>query len=245
MANSDNMKNIVTALQKGELSVQGQFRVGSNYTFLALLRYQDYEAKVVYKPERGEQPLWDFTLHTLSRREAAAFLVSQALNWELVPPTAYRRNGPLGKGSVQLYLEHDPEYHYFSFKPEDRQRLRPVAAFDIIINNGDRKGGHILVDANNHIWLIDHGVCFHTEDKLRTVVWDFAGQPLPGELSTDLQRFAARLTQPQDKLTGLLYKLLSAEEVSALAARTEQLLNSGVFPTPSPDRRQYPWPLVQ
>lgn len=244
MADSGNMKSILTALQKGDLSVQGQFAAGSNSTFLALIRYQDFETRVVYKPERGEQPLWDFPPYTLSRREVAAFLVSQALGWQLVPPTVYRRQGPLGKGSVQLFLEHDPEYHYFSFKPEDRERLRPVAAFDAMINNADRKGGHILLDSSNHIWLIDHGVCFHVEDKLRSVVWDFAGQALPSDLLLDMQRLVSRLDQPIDALPRLLAKLLSTNEVQALAIRIRHLLDTGIFPSPNADRRHYPWPPI-
>lgn len=244
MADSGNMKSILTALQKGDLSVQSQFAAGSNSTFLGLIRYQDLETRVVYKPERGEQPLWDFPPYTLSRREVAAFLVSQALGWQLVPPTVYRRKGPLGKGSVQLFLEHDLEYHYFSFKPEDRERLQPVAAFDAMINNADRKGGHILLDSSNHIWLIDHGVCFHVEDKLRSVVWDFAGQALPSGLLVDMQRLAGRLEQPQDALPRLLAKLLSPDEVRALAFRIRHLLDTGIFPSPRADRRHYPWPPI-
>lgn len=244
MVSSGSLKSILTALQKGELTLQGQFEAGSNYTFLGLIQHQDFSAQVVYKPERGEQPLWDFPQHTLSRREVAAFLVSQALGWRLVPPTVYRRVGPLGKGSVQLFLEHDPAYHYFSFSTEDRARLKPVAAFDVIINNADRKGGHILVDAENHLWLIDHGVCFHAEDKLRTVIWDFAGQPLDPGLLEDLRGLAARLHHPDDRLPVLLGKLLSQGEVQALADRTRHLLDSGVYPAPNLDRRPYPWPPV-
>jgi uncharacterized repeat protein (TIGR03843 family) len=174
----------------------------------------------------------------------AAYLGSQALGWELVPPTVYRRSGPYGAGSLQIYIDHDPEYHYFTFKAEHLARLRPAAAFDIIINNADRKGGHMLVDAQDHLWLIDHGVCFHAEDKLRTVIWNFAGDPLPGELAQDLDRFAARLEQTADKTTHQLSQLLSADEMAALAMRTKKLLEYGRFPNPDRDRRPYPWPPV-
>lgn len=245
MVNSIGMKRTITALQKGKLSVLGQFRAGSNHTFLAQVEHQDFSARVVYKPDRGERPLWDFAPNTLARREVAAFLVSQALGWELVPPTAYRRSGPIGSGSVQLFLEHDPGYHYFTFTSEDRQRLQPAAAFDVIINNGDRKAGHILLDAEHHIWLIDHGVCFHTENKLRTVVWDFAGQPLPVELREDIRRLANRLNQAQNGLPRLLGKLLSPAEIQALALRAASLAEAGEFPAPDPERRHYPWPLVE
>ncbi len=244
MVSSASLKATLTALQQGELTLEGQFEGGSNYTFLGNVRHLDFSARVVYKPERGEQPLWDFPPHTLSRREVAAFLVSQALGWQLVPPTVYRRQGPLGKGSVQLFLEHDPANHYFSFSTENRARLKPVAAFDVIINNADRKGGHILVDADNHIWLIDHGVCFHAEDKLRTVIWDFAGQPLDPDLLADLRKLVSRLDRTDDRLTVLLGKLLSQGEVEALADRTRRLLETGVYPAPNPDRRSYPWPPV-
>jgi len=241
-----DMKTVLTALQKGEIDLEGLFQAGSNDTFLVTLRHapDGFTAKAVYKPQRGEYPLWDFPEGSLSRREVAAFLVSQALGWELVPPTVYRRAGPYGAGSLQLFIDHDPEYHYFSFRPEHRARLRPVAAFDVIINNADRKGGHILIDANDHLWLIDHGVCFHEEDKLRTVIWDFAGQPLPNSLANDLKRLASQLEHPEDKTTHLLAQLLSADETKAMAMRIEDLLAMGCFPAPHPDRRPYPWPPV-
>ena len=244
MSYSGDLKSTLAALQKGEIDLTGLFEAGSNDTFLVTLRHPGFEARAVYKPERGEQPLWDFPEGTLSRREVAAFLVSQALGWELVPPTMYRRSGPLGRGSLQLYIDHDPEYHYFSFRPEHRARLQPVVAFDAVINNADRKGGHVLVDADDHIWLIDHGVCFHEDDKLRTVIWDFAGQPLPADLASDLQRLAQQLTQPDAKLTRMLTKLLTVPEVQALANRARRLVEAGVFPFPHPDRRPYPWPPV-
>ena len=114
-----------------------------------------------------------------TRRKAAAYLVSEALGWRLVPPTVYRQQAPIGPGSLQLFVEHDPEYHYFNFKEADRQRLRPVALFDLLINNADRKGSHVLLDPNDHLWLIDHGLCFHREDKLRTVIWDFTARQFP------------------------------------------------------------------
>ncbi len=241
-----DIKSVLTALQKGEIDLEGLFQAGSNDTFLVTLHYEPdgFTAKAVYKPQRGETPLWDFPEGSLSRREVAAFLVSQALGWELVPPTVYRRTGPYGPGSLQLFINHDPEYHYFSFRPEHRVRLRPVAAFDVIINNADRKGGHVLIDANDHLWLIDHGVCFHEEDKLRTVIWDFAGQPLPDPLANDLKRFSSQLQDHEDKTTHLLTQLLSAEENMAMAMRIKDLLAKGCFPAPHPDRRPYPWPPV-
>jgi hypothetical protein len=171
--------DVVKALQKGVIEMQGQFLSGSNYTFLAQLSMEGECFQVVYKPIRGEQPLWDFPHGSLARREVAAYLVSEALEWDLVPPTIFRKEGPLGAGSLQQYVEHDPNDHYFNFEDKDRQRLRPVVVFDLILNNADRKGGHILRGEDDHLWLIDHGLCFHAEEKLRTVVWDFSGEAIP------------------------------------------------------------------
>jgi len=244
MFRPEKLKSHLAALQKGDLTLQGQFEVGSNYTFLGSIRYLGETIQVVYKPDRGEQPLWDFPPNTLARREVAAFLVSHALKWHLVPPTVYRKDGPLGSGSVQLFLDHDPSYHFFTFRPEHKARLMPVAAFDIVINNADRKGGHILVDGEDHIWLIDHGVSFHCEDKLRTVVWDFAGLPLPDTIRKDLAGLANRLEHSDDSLRALLDKVLAPDEVDAVGMRIRSLLEAGVFPAPASDRRPYPWPPI-
>ena len=163
MLNILTKDQILTALQTGEIDLQGQFVLGSNYTFLARLTFESSSFPVVYKPLRGERPLWDFPIKTLGKREAAAFVVSEALGWDLVPPVVFRQKGPFGAGSCQLFVEHDPEYHYFRFSEDDHQRLRPAALFDLVINNADRKGGHILVGTDGHLWLIDHGICFHIE----------------------------------------------------------------------------------
>ncbi|HMN62757.1 MAG TPA: hypothetical protein PJ988_20490, partial [Anaerolinea sp.] len=191
---------VLDALKDGKVSVEGQFLSGSNYTFLSEVTHQEQTLKVVYKPVRGEQPLWDFDAGSLAHREAAAYLLSEALGWDLVPPTIYRRRAPLGPGSLQLYVEHDPHHHFFTFTYEEKQRLRPVAVFDLISNNADRKGGHILIDEHQHIWLIDQGLCFHVDDKLRTVVWDFAGEPLPGEILADLETLVRSLGQGEPRL---------------------------------------------
>jgi uncharacterized repeat protein (TIGR03843 family) len=237
------MEDILLALQQGELDVQGQFLRGSNYTFLASLTYNGETIKVVYKPARGEQPLWDFPTGSLGKREVAAYQVSEALGWGLVPPTVYRRKGPLGPGSLQQYIEHDPNYHYFTFSAEDKQRLRPTVIFDLLLNNADRKGSHVLVAADQHIWLIDQGLTFNVDEKLRTVIWDFAGEAIPAELIKDLQTMVARL-EPGVGLREQLQVYLSAGEVRALTARARHLLESQKFPLPSEDRRVYPWPPV-
>ncbi len=197
----------------------------------------------VYKPLRGEQPLWDFPTGSLSKREVAAYEFSELLGWDLVPPTIFRRKGPMGAGSLQEYIKHDPEYHYFNFSEEDRQRLRPVALFDLLINNADRKGGHILKAADGHLWLIDHGICFHVEDKLRTVVWDFAGERIPQDILADVCRLIEE-EENEQRVSLRLSPLLRKGEIAALLSRARRLADQGIFPTPLGTRRSYPWPPV-
>ncbi len=243
MSSLPDKNQILTALQKGEIDLQGQFLNGSNYTFMAQLAYEALNVTIVYKPVRGEQPLWDFPNGTLAKREVAAYVMSEALGWELVPPTVYRRKGPLGAGSVQLYIEHDPEYHFFNFNEKDKQRLRPVAVFDLLVNNADRKGSHILMDANEHLWVIDHGLCFHEEDKLRTVIWDFGGQEIPIPLLDCLEKLHGQL-QGKTDLTVQLLNLLQSGEVNAIDRRTRRLLDNRRFPHPGSGHRPYPWPPI-
>jgi hypothetical protein len=234
-------------LRIGEISVRGEFLWGSNYTFLADAKHRDQKVACVYKPSKGERPLWDFPPASLAKREVAAYLVSEALGWQLVPPTVYRKNGPLGAGSLQLYVDHDPEYHYFNFTHEDRQLLRPTVLFDLVINNADRKGSHVLRDESSHLWLIDHGVSFHVEDKLRTVIWDFVGEAIPEDLCADLADFAVRLKPVNGEPSTLAVELmgyLSNGEVRALGGRAERLVTSGRFPAPDPYRRAFPWPQI-
>lgn len=235
---------ILKALQEGNLKLQGQFVNSSNYTFLTNLVYQDVEMSVVYKPVQGETPLWDFDPGTLAKREVAAYWMSEALRWNLVPPTVFRRDAVYGSGSVQLFVDHDPAYHYFEFGQQDIEQLRPAAAFDILINNADRKGGHILKDTQNErLFLIDHGVCFHVETKLRTVVWNFAGQDVPAELLQDVERVLKDLISKQDIYQQLL-ELLRKDEITALMVRCEKLLEEKCYPRPDPYRRVYPWPPI-
>lgn len=234
-----------TALQEGTLDVEGQFVQGSNYTFLTRLTWQAEGLRVVYKPIRGERPLWDFPERSLAKREAAAYLVSEALGWGLVPPTLYRRRKlPLGPGSLQVFIPHDPERHYFTLNEAERQRLKPVALFDVLVNNADRKGSHILFDAEDHLWAIDQGLCFHVVPKLRTVIWDFAGQELPADLLADVEKLAAALQPADSELRASLQALLRPAEVNALLRRARALLNAPFFPQPNPRERPYPWPVV-
>lgn len=235
--------NPVIILNTGEIALEGEFLWGSNHTLLVHVDCGEAQVKAVYKPTRGVRPLWDFDPPTLAQREVLAYRVSEALGWRLVPPTVLRRNGPLGAGSLQLYIEHDPEYHYFNFSEVDRLRLRPAAAFDALINNADRKGGHFILDHDGHIWLIDHGICFHEEPKLRTVLWDFAGESIPDELAADLATFAEALAADAPA-SGAIRPLMTPREYEALCRRAERLAAGKVFPRPPRDVRPYPWPLV-
>lgn len=240
-------KNILATLSTARLDLKGEFIWGSNYTFLVNIKDRDQFIKAVYKPTQGEQPLWDFPPYTLARREVAAYLISEALDWELVPPTVYREDGPYGPGSLQLFIEHDPEYHYFNFRKQDRQRLRPVVLFDLVINNADRKGSHVLFDSNKHLWLIDHGICFHVENKLRTVIWDFANESIPADLVKDLKELIEKLIPDMNDPTSLVSELsayINPMEIAALVNRTNGLLRIKKFPNPDPERRFHPWPPV-
>ena len=241
MPSSEN--SLLNILEKGEINITGEFLWGSNYTFAVEINYAEQNLQGVYKPTRGERPLWDFPRASLARREVAAFLVSEALGWGFVPLTIYRKDGPIGPGSLQLHVDHDPEYNYFSFSKADIQRLRPVALFDYLINNADRKGSHVLFDLEGQMWLIDHGISFHQEQKLRTVIWDFAGEPIPEQICAELENFEVQLhegTQFHDQLD----QYLVPQEITALAKRTKHLLTTMQFPNPHPNQRPDPWPPV-
>lgn len=241
---------ILGILQSGTLEVEGLLPWSSNYTFLARVCQDGIELSAVYKPRRGERPLWDFIQGTLCQRERAAFLISDALGWDLVPPTVLRQ-GPNGLGSVQLFVEHDPDQHYFTFEgdPAYRDRLQKIVLLDIVINNADRKAGHVLLeipgDASlpGRLWAIDHGICFHTDYKLRTVIWEFAGQPVSSRLLVDLRRLQQKLAGEDQTLCAQLEALLTPAEQSALNRRLQAIINKGVFLTPGPGRH-YPWPPV-
>jgi hypothetical protein len=234
----------LTALQKGTVELQGQFLPGSNYTFLVTLNWKGQEMAAVYKPAKGERPLFDFPPQTLAKREVAAYVVSDALGWELVPWTVYRhRKLPLGAGSVQQFVAHNPNEHYFTFSEDLKQKLQPVALYDLLVNNADRKGGHILLRPEGGFVLIDHGICFHYEYKLRTVVWDFAGEEIPRGLQADMRYFLDELAD-EGEVFRQLRKLLQLSEIAALLNRGRELLKSGLFPLPLPGKRSYPWPLI-
>ena len=238
-----DLNNHLSILEQGEVSMEGQILWGSNYTLLVKVALKDVEVDAVYKPAQGERPLWDFPRESLALREVAAFLINEALGWQMVPPTVYRETGPLGHGSLQLFVDHDPNHHYFKFTPAERQRLRQVALFDILINNADRKSGHIIIDPANHIWLIDHGICFHEYPKLRTILWDFAGERLSDELCNYLTEFRQKLESASEFHT-ILKRYLSKREIKAMSRRADLLLATGAFPHPPTHSRPYPWPLV-
>jgi uncharacterized repeat protein (TIGR03843 family) len=235
--------SFVAALRAGEIDLKGQFMLGSNYTFLVDVHYQDQKYPAVYKPLKGEQPLWDFPEYSLAHREVAAYLVSQALGWDFVPFTVLRDDGPFGPGSLQRFIEYDPGYHYFNFTQEDKSLLQPVALFDLLCNNADRKGSHIIFEKNEErtLWLIDHGLCFHEEEKLRTILWDFAGRPVPDGLLADLERFLADLNGTS-RLPSELSGYLTLNEINALSNRARDLIASGTYPLPPEDRRAFPYP---
>ena len=229
-------------LSTGRMELVGLMPRASNYTFLAEVDGAEGSTLAVYKPRDGEMPLWDFPEGTLHRREVAAFELASALGWPGVPPTVLR-DGPHGPGSVQLFVELDPAQHFFTLREQRLAEFRAVALFDVIANNADRKAGHCLLAADGSIWVIDHGVCFAEEPKLRTVIWDFAGEPIPHELGEDVRRVAAQISEPGAGLRRRLLDLLSVEELRAIAHRADAVLTAGVFPEPGPGR-PYPWPPV-
>jgi hypothetical protein len=217
-------------------------RWSSNYTFLVTVADDKHRIPAVYKPQRGERPLWDFPDGTLCYRECAAFVVSDWLGWELVPPTVLR-DGPRGIGSVQLFVPHNPDVNYFSLDERSFPQLMRLAAFDYIINNADRKGGHCLLDSKGHLWGIDHGIAFHSAPKMRTVIWDFAGQKVPEPYIADLQRLSGDLENAQSRLRIEMDKLLNEAEVGAFQTRVRRLIQRREYPRPGPGPN-YPWPPV-
>ncbi|MGH2539672.1 MAG: SCO1664 family protein [Actinomycetota bacterium] len=229
-------------IETGELEILGLLPNSSNYTFLARATGPQGEQELtVYKPQRGETPLWDFPAGTLCRREVAASVVADALGWPDVPRTVLRE-GPEGIGSVQLFVPFDPLEHYFTLQDRFPGTFRSIAAFDLVVNNADRKGGHCLLGEDGRIWTIDHGVCFHEEPKLRTVIWEFMDQPIPEELVADVRRLGQALATgaaPCDRLSALL----DPGEVASLRRRIGSIVDEPVYPSPGGDR-PYPWPPV-
>jgi hypothetical protein len=211
---------------------------GSNYVFLVTLVKEKAEVKAIYKPRRGETPLWDFPDGTLYKRECAAFLVSQALEWRLIPPTVIR-DGPYGVGSFQWFVDTQSGIGpYLQIK--DDSKLKQVALFDYLVNNADRKAGHFLPGKDGRLWLVDHGLTFNAAPKLRTVLWDFSGEAVPDELLADVRALKYKLKQKR-QLRDALRRLLEGPEVEALEFRINTLIEKPVFVLPGP-HRNVPWP---
>jgi uncharacterized repeat protein (TIGR03843 family) len=254
-------------LRSGELELEGRLVDASNTTLRAFLTLDGVTVRCVYKPVRGERSLWDFPDGTLAGREVAAYLVSRATGWGLVPPTVLR-DGPLGPGACQLWIDepeeaqplvgflpaedlpprwfriavaHDESGRPYVLAHADDPRLARLAILDAVINNADRKGGHVLVGPDDRVYGVDHGVCFHVDDKLRTVLWGWVGRPLPADAVETLHRIGRALDGP---LGEALAEHLSAAEISRLVFRVRRLLDSGRFPPPPADWPSVPWPPV-
>jgi uncharacterized repeat protein (TIGR03843 family) len=227
----------LTILAGGEIELLGRMPWSSNATFLVRVTLEDEELRAIYKPHRGERQLWDFP-DGLYLREVAAYRLAGILGWPIVPETIVRDDAPFGRGSLQRFVEADFDQHYFTLLEEDRHRpaLKQMAVFDLVANNADRKGGHCLLDQEDRIWGIDHGLCFNVAPKLRTVIWDFCGEPIPEPLLDDVRRLAGTPAASVELL-------LAPGERDALWRRAERLAALGVYPDPGEDR-PYPWPLV-
>jgi hypothetical protein len=230
-------------LREGRIKPRGLMPDCSNYTYLAeVCGPGDEQTLAIYKPAAGETPLDDFPDGTLGKREVAAYLISNALGWQIVPYTVYRGDGPLGPGSLQQFVVADLREHYFSLMPARASDFRKLAAFDVIVNNADRKSGHCLLDREGHIWGVDNGLTFHALPKLRTVIWEFAGEDVAEALRAEAGRLVAELIQPRG-LAKEMQALISGVELKALIRRARHLADDGKYPEPS-SRWAYPWPLV-
>ncbi|MEX1019048.1 MAG: SCO1664 family protein [Litorilinea sp.] len=236
---------VVETLSTGKVSEKGLLPYSSNHSFLITVQHEGLTLPAVYKPRQGENPLWDFEWGTLCLREAAAYYISHCLDWNLVPPTIVRE-ASRGVGSIQLYIANREAEHYFTVQADARfaQTFRRLALFDYVINNADRKSGHCLVGNDGRIWAIDHGICFHTEYKLRTVIWEFSDTPIEPELLENLHELQTQLSQATSTLNTVLETLLTKPERASLCARVERLIARGRYPSPIPQRRNYPWPPI-
>jgi uncharacterized repeat protein (TIGR03843 family) len=234
-----DVDDALTLLRNGELSIEGRLVDASNATLYCAITDAGMSAACVYKPVAGERPLWDFPDGTLAEREVAAFEVSSATGWDIVPPTIYR-DGPLGPGMVQLWIGEDEGTDVVSLlRRRDVEALRRIAVFDAVINNADRKGGHLLPTPSGHMYGVDHGVTFHVEDKLRTILWQWAGKPLTDEAIDTLSGLRAQL---EGALCDRLGELLTVREVRRTVRRIDALLSTARHPQPSEDWPAVPWP---
>lgn len=265
----EEVAHILDVLTLGEIELEGRLVDASNLAILGQLQLGDIRTPVIYKPVSGERPLWDFPDGTLAQREVAAFLLSDVGGWNLVPPTVLRE-GPLGSGSVQLWVdaveggsrslidvvtlaEIAPgwlpvfEAQLADGTPvvvahADRPELASAAVFDVVINNADRKGSHLVLDQSGSLWGFDHGLSAHTEPKLRTVLWGWVGRPLPATELARLEALAGSLSNPQSAVARSIKELLSPDEVGAVGERIAGLLTTGLFPEPNGRGPAVPWP---
>lgn len=228
----------VEVLTTGDMELVGRLPYSSNSAFFVQVHLGDQSLAAVYKPATGERPLHDFP-PGLYRREVATWRLADALGWDLVPPTVLRDDAPLGEGSVQLFVDHDPDEHYFVLRddPAFADQLRRVAVFDLVANSADRKGGHLLRDADDHVWAIDNGLTLHAQFKLRTVVWDFVGDPIDPALLEALGPMAA------GEVPDGVAELLDAFERDAVVARAQAVVHAGVLPG-DPTGQRWPWPAI-
>jgi len=228
----------IPLLRNGALEIHGRMPWSSNGTYLVSLDDGSNRTQGIYKPQSGERPLWDFP-NGLWQREVATYELAEWLDWHVVPPTIIRRDGPLGIGSLQWFVPSDYTAHYFTMKDEPvlRRGLEQICLLDIVANNTDRKGGHCLLGEDGRVWAIDNGLSFHAEFKLRTVLWDFAGESIPTELIEGLGRLL------DDGLPPGFVELLDPFERDAIRTRANAVISGGVFPS-DPTGRRYPWPLV-
>ncbi|MCZ2839072.1 SCO1664 family protein [Modestobacter sp. VKM Ac-2985] len=229
---------VATLLREGALDMEGRLLDASNVTLIGAIRTEELAATCVYKPVAGERPLWDFPDGTLAGREISAHLVSEATGWSIVPPTVLRE-GPFGPGMVQLWMDADPAVELTEFVRLDVPELRRMAVFDAVVNNADRKGGHIIPMPGGHVYGVDHGICFSAEPKLRTLLWRWAGKPLTAEAVTVLHELDDQL---RGELGDQLHEHLTRREVRRTQQRVAELLRTGVHPQPSGEWPALPWP---
>jgi hypothetical protein len=234
MKSSEEIRDHLTM---GEINISGRLVDASNATLFGTCTYLGSELSIIYKPIAGERPLWDFADGNLASREYASYLLSELLGWNLVPVTILR-DGPFGEGMVQQWIDIDEDIDLALFYRTDDPRLRRMALFDAILNNTDRKIGHLLPTTDGHLFGCDHGVTFHEEDKLRTVLWQWAGLQLDDPEKSDLRKLLSKLESGETEIA----KLITATEFQALLARIAHLLSTGEFPSPSEDWPAVPWP---
>lgn len=236
-------ESIKRHLSRGEIEMKGLVPWSSNYTYLVTVHDGGRDLYGIYKPQCGERPLWDFETGSLCKREVAAYELSAFLGFPNVPVTVLRGDGPQGVGMVQQFVEHKRRENFFTIRERCREDMQKIAVFDALINNTDRKGGHVLIDNAGVVWAIDHGVTFHEDPKLRTVIWDFVDEPIPDSLLKQLERLRGAL-KAGESIRACLEPLLVRSEIRALIVRLNELLRSRIYPSPPEDWPHIPWPPV-